>query len=101
MSETPTPRTDAQPQVFVDNMNGWDCYAVKADHARTLERELTAARAELAALRAAIQNEPELPGDMPDAVWIALQGFSRAQMQAFLKGSVKRIKANILARAKQ
>jgi DNA repair exonuclease SbcCD ATPase subunit len=65
--------------------------------ARTAERD--AAIAERDRLREAIENEPELPGDMPDELWAPLQALDRKGMELFLQWSVKQIKANILARA--
>ncbi len=96
MSETSTPISDA---------NSWRendaerTRVVPHQLAQRLERELAAAERAVERLLKAIQDEPELPGDMPEGVWVSLQGFSYSQMQAFLRGSVRKIKENILARA--
>ncbi len=55
--------------------------------------------AELAALKQAIQAEPELPGDMPDAMWCALNDDRDAMNEAF-RIVVRQTKEGILERAK-
>ena len=52
---TPTPRTDAN-SFFADVKVGKTLECVTADFARTLERDLAAARAEVAALRESLSE---------------------------------------------
>ncbi len=54
--------------------------------------------AELAALKQAVLDEPELPGEMPDEMWDAIKGDRDAITEA-LRIVIRQTKAGILERA--
>lgn len=62
-----------------------------------LPGEVQAMDLERARCLAAIAAEPELPGEMPDAMW-ALLSRDRAAMTEALRAAVRQAKAGILAR---
>ena len=75
--------------------------ALKAEVARLTECEEAASRInaglmqEVARLRGAIANEPELPGGMPDEMWDAIKG-DRDATEEGMRIVVRRTKQGIL-----
>ena len=55
---------------------------------------MTKTKITLSAVYKAIDDEPELPGEMPDEVWEALRS-DRATMETVLRGIVQTTKQNI------
>ena len=55
---------------------------------------MTKTKITLSAALKAIDDEPELPGEMPDEVWEALRS-DRATMETVLRGIVQTTKQNI------
>jgi catalase len=65
------------------------------------ELELFCARAAQAAIEAALQaieDEPELPGDMPDAMWESLRKADREEMVTAFRVTVQKTKEGIRER---
>ena len=58
---------------------------------------MTKTKITLSAVYKAIDDEPELPGEMPDEVWEALRS-DRAMMEIVLRGVVQTTKQNIKGR---
>ena len=58
---------------------------------------MTKTRITLSAALKAIDDVPELPGEMPDEVWEALRS-DRATMETVLRGVVQTTKQNIKGR---
>lgn len=86
---TDTPRTDAESECISNAALRSDLvFVVPSDHARTLERELTAMTAERDALRAALENLMRSPipvanwYDSPEACGVALKKHIDAVNQA-------------------
>ena len=55
---------------------------------------MTKTKITLSAALKAVDDEPELPGEMPDEVWEALRS-DRATMETVLRGIVQTTKQNI------
>ena len=58
---------------------------------------MTKTKITLSAALKAIDDEPELPGEMPDDVWESLRS-DRAMMETVLRGVVQTTKQNIKGR---
>lgn len=63
-----------------------------------LKDQLAAAQADVKRMRAAVENEPELPGDMPQEMYDAVKEDKDA-MAELLRIVVRKTKENILAKA--
>lgn len=66
---------------------------------RRLTASLAAMERERDAWREAVKNEPELPGEMPDEMWLAINGDREATQKA-LQLSVSLTKQNIALAAR-
>ena len=87
---TPTPRTDAAQLTFA-GVNGMVRYAVPADFARQLERELVAAQSELASVKAHAEAMAQL---IRMFTWMDKHG---VQLPAGLYAQVSEYEAAVLA----
>ena len=63
-----------------------------------LESQLAALREENELIKKAIQNEPELPGDMPDSIYRLCCG-DKKEMEKVLRSVVRATKHNILEKS--
>ena len=101
MSQTPAERAREIVDEFVARNAGYYKEdVIDGDTDEMIARitaSLTQSQNEVERLRKAIEDEPELPGEMPDEMWNAMNG-NREQTTLFMQFIVKTTKRNILAR---
>ena len=89
------PKADGWPAVMSELH---DAYIALLDERDRLKSQLTELGEENELIKKAIQDEPELPGDMPDSIY-GLCRENKKEMEEVLRSVVRATKYNILKKA--